>query len=182
MQKVDEVNDFIVTRNCKRKYLLNYFGENYDKPACGGCDICLGWRRAILQPKITEKEPAVKVTKQIHNENSPIQKTLQKPASCISEKEIKIFYCCLLKYNNKIGLQKFFKLLKGSKEASLAKIGLDRCPFYGKLKEFSEEAITSLYKKEKKAGYVGKTKSRLFPKVILTEPGKERAKSIIASN
>ncbi len=29
------------TRSCRRKFILNYFGEEYDKPNCGACDNCL---------------------------------------------------------------------------------------------------------------------------------------------
>jgi ATP-dependent DNA helicase RecQ len=29
------------TRSCRRKFILNYFGEEYDRPNCGACDNCL---------------------------------------------------------------------------------------------------------------------------------------------
>jgi len=29
------------TRSCRRKFILNYFGEDYDSGACGACDNCL---------------------------------------------------------------------------------------------------------------------------------------------
>jgi len=28
------------TRSCRRKFILNYFGEDYDQPNCGACDNC----------------------------------------------------------------------------------------------------------------------------------------------
>lgn len=28
------------TRSCRRKFILNYFGEEYDQPNCGACDNC----------------------------------------------------------------------------------------------------------------------------------------------
>ena len=28
------------TRSCRRKFILNYFGEEFDKPNCGACDNC----------------------------------------------------------------------------------------------------------------------------------------------
>ncbi|HXW77798.1 MAG TPA: RecQ family zinc-binding domain-containing protein, partial [Candidatus Eremiobacteraceae bacterium] len=28
------------TRSCRRKFILNYFGEDYDYPNCGACDNC----------------------------------------------------------------------------------------------------------------------------------------------
>ena len=40
LKKLDQMNAFCVTRQCRRKYLLNYF----DEPApdfCGNCDTCL---------------------------------------------------------------------------------------------------------------------------------------------
>jgi ATP-dependent DNA helicase RecQ len=29
------------TRGCRRKFILNYFGEEYDRDGCGECDNCL---------------------------------------------------------------------------------------------------------------------------------------------
>jgi ATP-dependent DNA helicase RecQ len=29
------------TRSCRRKFILNYFGEDYESGACGACDNCL---------------------------------------------------------------------------------------------------------------------------------------------
>jgi ATP-dependent DNA helicase RecQ len=29
------------TRSCRRRFILNYFGENFDRPNCGECDNCL---------------------------------------------------------------------------------------------------------------------------------------------
>ncbi|WP_148266548.1 DNA helicase RecQ [Methanocella arvoryzae] len=41
MKKWQAMRDFCETRLCRRKYLLSYFGEEYDDPACDGCDNCL---------------------------------------------------------------------------------------------------------------------------------------------
>jgi ATP-dependent DNA helicase RecQ len=40
LQKLDKMNKLCETKSCRRKYILNYFGE--DAPAyCGSCDACL---------------------------------------------------------------------------------------------------------------------------------------------
>ena len=40
LQKLDKMSRFCETKTCRRKYLLNYFGE--EAPAyCGSCDVCL---------------------------------------------------------------------------------------------------------------------------------------------
>ncbi|MEP6594583.1 MAG: DNA helicase RecQ [Ginsengibacter sp.] len=40
LQKLDKMARFCETKTCRRKYLLNYFGE--ETPAyCGSCDVCL---------------------------------------------------------------------------------------------------------------------------------------------
>lgn len=38
------------TRSCRRKFILNYFGEEYDRPNCGACDNC----RAALAKGVQE--------------------------------------------------------------------------------------------------------------------------------
>ena len=40
-QKLDQMIEFCEIRTCRRRYLLDYFGERWDKDNCGGCDICL---------------------------------------------------------------------------------------------------------------------------------------------
>ncbi len=39
-QKLRSMSAFCETHLCRRKYLLDYFGERYDGPACDGCDNC----------------------------------------------------------------------------------------------------------------------------------------------
>ncbi len=41
------------TRNCRRRPLLNYFGDAYDEPNCGHCDNCLAEEVSIEQEDVT---------------------------------------------------------------------------------------------------------------------------------
>jgi ATP-dependent DNA helicase RecQ len=36
------------TRSCRRKFILNYFGEDFDRPNCGACDNCRARLAAAL--------------------------------------------------------------------------------------------------------------------------------------
>jgi ATP-dependent DNA helicase RecQ len=40
-QKLHDIITFCDSRTCRRKILLNYFGEEYDESNCGSCDVCL---------------------------------------------------------------------------------------------------------------------------------------------
>lgn len=40
--QLDQMMAYAETKNCRRKYLLGYFGESWADPSCNGCDICLG--------------------------------------------------------------------------------------------------------------------------------------------
>ncbi len=43
IQKLQEMRKYAESRQCRRKYLLKYFGENFspDEQSCGSCDVCL---------------------------------------------------------------------------------------------------------------------------------------------
>ena len=47
LQKWRAMVDFCETRLCRRAFLLKYFGEQYDRPGCDGCDNCLNPRDTI---------------------------------------------------------------------------------------------------------------------------------------
>jgi len=48
--KLDKMENYIYHKNCRQKYLLDYFGD-WETQACGKCDICLYGN--YLQPKST---------------------------------------------------------------------------------------------------------------------------------
>ena len=37
--RVELMKDYAETKDCRRRYLMNYFGEAVDGP-CGRCDVC----------------------------------------------------------------------------------------------------------------------------------------------
>ncbi len=39
--KLDQMVRFAQLHTCRRRYLLEYFGERWDEVDCGGCDVCL---------------------------------------------------------------------------------------------------------------------------------------------
>lgn len=38
--KMEQVMKYCETRLCRRKFLLGYFGEDFERDNCGGCDVC----------------------------------------------------------------------------------------------------------------------------------------------
>ena len=46
-QKLRKLIDYCEGNSCRRKVLLAYFGEDFEEPNCGGCDICLEPRERV---------------------------------------------------------------------------------------------------------------------------------------
>lgn len=40
LKKLQDVTEYCETTTCRRKFLLNYFGEEYTEPNCASCDNC----------------------------------------------------------------------------------------------------------------------------------------------
>ncbi|WP_424359039.1 DNA helicase RecQ [Methanocella sp. MCL-LM] len=55
MKKWQAMRDFCETRLCRRKYLLSYFGEQYEALACDGCDNCRNPKDTIDGREIAAK-------------------------------------------------------------------------------------------------------------------------------
>jgi len=54
-RKLREMMDYAEAASCRRKYLLEYFGENYEKKNCQGCDYCLTDRELFEATTIAQK-------------------------------------------------------------------------------------------------------------------------------
>jgi ATP-dependent DNA helicase RecQ len=55
LQKWRSMMDYCETRLCRRKFLLDYFGEKYDAPGCGSCDCCWNPRDTFDGSEIASK-------------------------------------------------------------------------------------------------------------------------------
>ena len=54
-QKLAQVLRFAEVQSCRRKFLLEYFGERWDQANCGGCDVCLTPREEFDATEISQK-------------------------------------------------------------------------------------------------------------------------------
>ncbi len=54
-RKLDQMIAYGESRTCRRAFVLQYFGETYDRPDCGGCDVCLAERETFDATEIAQK-------------------------------------------------------------------------------------------------------------------------------
>ncbi|MDE0143502.1 MAG: DNA helicase RecQ [Caldilineaceae bacterium] len=54
-QKMTQMVEFCQVQSCRRDFILRYFGEEWDKENCGGCDICLVPREEFDATIIAQK-------------------------------------------------------------------------------------------------------------------------------
>ena len=179
LSKLWAVNDYLTVKTCKRAFLLQYFGEKYPHSSCKGCDVCLNWR-----PERDNAEAEKKEAVQTRGESArPARKEIPSlEGQMLTPRDIKLFYCALVKYNNKLGILKLIGLLRGGRTADLMRAKLFECPFYGTLKHSSQEMLKAFIEEERKAGRIKRSRSKRFPKLLLTEKGKEKVKLLLAGN
>lgn len=53
--KLEQMIEFCQIRSCRKKYILNYFGEELKSDNCGACDICLTEDKIVDATIITQK-------------------------------------------------------------------------------------------------------------------------------
>ena len=54
-EKLDRMVDYARLPTCRRRYLLEYFGEKWEEANCGGCDVCLEPGREFDGTEIAQK-------------------------------------------------------------------------------------------------------------------------------
>jgi ATP-dependent DNA helicase RecQ len=144
--KLKQVVQYAVGPACRRRYLLNYFGERAAQETCGACDRCVtDSARSTGSSRRVDALVAVKILSGIAR----------------------------LKGN--YGASTASKVLTGSTEKNLRTIGLHRLSTFGILKAYNTRQIFTWIKELEASGYVvtkrRKAKGRSYPLIELTEAG-----------
>ncbi len=146
--RLDEIEAYVEKRICRRKYLLNYFGEPFKKENCGACDVCLNWKSPELEKKSKTKSSKRK-----------------EPAG-----RMKNLIDALVEFDGVFGVTTLAKILKGVHEPRFDSWGIPDNPVFGSFMEMSEKAIIRLIYAAVKEGYLERGNDK-YPKIRLTEKG-----------
>ena len=149
LQKLETMKRYFTISSCRRRYLLNYFGDKLEEQNCKGCDVCLNWQGS---EKHSEK---TKHVYQSVNSNELIMDIVNMTAEL----------------NGKFGRDGLSKALAGSKSKKLHR-QLRNHEFYGKYDSVTRKYITSVFNDLLSSGYLRRG-SGMYPTIHLTEIGQE---------
>jgi ATP-dependent DNA helicase RecQ len=153
-KKLDVVLRYARTIDCKRNFILNYFGEDDVTDKCGRCTSCL--RRSndkYTGEEVVSQEPTGKAA----NEEEIIDKILFAVAS----------------YNERYGKVLFCEVLKGKKSIKIERNRLNKSSYFGACKNDAPQAILNAMNTAIKNGYLAQS-GGLRPLVFITPKGKSR--------
>jgi ATP-dependent DNA helicase RecQ len=112
-ERMEELESYIHRNLCRRKHILNYFGEKYPHQNCKACDICLDWH------------PAVSEATRVSRKSDAMETILD----------------CVAKYDGLYGVTTFADLLSGNNKSRFVKMGLADEGYFGKLSRIDSNKI-----------------------------------------
>ncbi len=119
--------------SCRRKYILEYFGEKPEWERCGDCDAC----RAGVQPGVAPRklEP---------DEEIIVRKTLS----------------CVARLKDDCSSSMIARVLIGSREPALIGLGFDKLSTYGILAQFTQREVESVLAELVRAGALDRAETQ----------------------
>jgi ATP-dependent DNA helicase RecQ len=112
LEKLDQVMAYAATKECRRTFLLRYFGDTTSMDGCSGCDAC-------LQASLEQASP---------------------PASADPILAVKIL-SGIARLKGRFGQAMTAKVLTGSRDRTLLQFGLQRLSTYGLLAEHTQTQV-----------------------------------------
>lgn len=131
LDKLDKMVEFAERDWCRRRAILEYFGESAGYDKCGTCDVCLrggGTDPTTAEPLTGERETIVR-------------KAL----------------ACVARMGNGHSATQVIKVLKGSSSDSVRAMGFDKLTTFGILKSFSRDDLAGLLRSLVLAGCLVET-------------------------
>lgn len=129
--KLARITQYAYSSGCRQSWILNYFGEA-EGICCGKCDFCEAQSGALPEPLGEEEELIVR-----------------KALSGIARASRRLPDGG---WEGIFGRNKIIAMLRGSKSREVLNTSLCRMKTYGILKEFSEDALISLFRAMHNAG------------------------------
>ncbi len=151
--KLRDVLKYAYTKECRQKWILNFFGEACEKP-CGKCDNC-NEEGNVKAPRVLSAEESVTVRKAL----SGVVRLSRK----IGQRQ----------WAPRFGRDKIIKSLCGSSEAGIVKFGLDKISTHGILKSCGKKFVQTLFDALSDAGFVETKLDGEYPLIGITESGAE---------
>ena len=118
-EKLGQMIEFCTLRTCRRRYLLDYFGEDFsssppgppgdDASNCGSCDVCLAEREDFDATVITQK-----------------------------------IMSAVIRTGERFGAGYIAQVLRGSKAERVLRLGHDKLSVYGIVDDFSDADIREI--------------------------------------
>lgn len=149
LAKLESMKQYFKITSCRRKYLLDYFGEQLKKQNCDGCDLCLDWTQ---NKTLDNKLIPVGV--------SPERDTLKSDILNLAEH-----------FNGKFGRDALAKTLAGSKSKRLH-YRLKNHALYSKYGRITRKKITTVFNELLNDGFLRRGKG-FYPTLYITSKGQE---------
>ncbi len=143
-QRLDDMQAYAGSQQCRRAFLLNYFGETYRHKTCHACDICLDWT-----------SPTVEQYDRRH-QNDHFATILR----CIDSMDIQY------------GVETYVDLLRGQFTDRTQRGNLTESPFFGTLASLSADSLRRMIYKLIQRKWLSRS-TDTYPVLSLTPEGRE---------
>ena len=148
-RKLAEVVQLCELRTCRRRFLLEYFGEDQSSENCGSCDICLESRADRLS-----NGPAGPNNLKMFDATEIAQKILS----------------AIARTDQRFGAGYISQVLRGARAKRVLELGHDQLSVYGIARDFTDDGIKEIVDGLMKHGLLAKQAGE-YPVLAITDAG-----------
>jgi hypothetical protein len=168
-EKLEAIEDYIHVRGCRRRFILQYFGEKSDL-VCGTCDRCAAGgppkARAAATPPLAGTHA-----------DDPGTPAPAKPRGDILSRQPDIasaVLVCIRHLRFPLGISRTAQVLTGSRDKDIIDWRLDRNPAYGAVRA-RQDVVKQVIEAMLRGGYLKREGDRTRPVLGLTKRGEKAA-------
>jgi ATP-dependent DNA helicase RecQ len=143
-QKLRKMVDYAYTQKCLRRFILEYFGEQFKQSDCHNCSSCLAKEETTPARTLSEEETLI------------VKKVLS----------------CVARMKGQYGRMRVAQVLTGSQVKALEGLRLNRLSTYGLLREFTQPEVLSILDALIESAFL-EIEGTEYLLVKLTEKGRE---------